>query len=125
MRFEFFLAKRFLAGQRFGIFRLVTTFIAIGGTALGVAALLVTLAVMDGFRIDIQEKILGTQPHIVITGPFESSLPYEPALANGLTSIPHVKAQAPYVSAQALIQSENKVTGIMLRGIVPPLEMQV
>ncbi len=125
MRFEFFLAKRFLVGQRYGVFRLVTTFIAIGGTALGVAALLVTLAVMDGFRMDIQEKILGTQPHIVITGPFESSLNYEPALATALLSVPHVKAQAPYVGAQALIQSENKVTGILLRGIVPSLETHV
>ena len=42
MRFELFLAKRFLMGQRYGVFRLVTTSIAIGGTALGVAALLVT-----------------------------------------------------------------------------------
>src|SRR5262252_6512484 len=116
MRFELFLAKRFLSGQRYGVFRLVTTFIAIGGTALGVAALLVTLAVMDGFRTDIQEKILGTQPHIVITGPFESSLTYEPALVNGIQTVPHLKAQAPYISAQALIQSDNKVTGIILRG---------
>ena len=38
MRFEFFMAKRFLVGQRFGVFRLVTTSIAIGGIALGVAA---------------------------------------------------------------------------------------
>ncbi len=125
MRFEFFLAKRFLAGQRYGVFRLVTTGIAIGGTALGVAALLVTLAVMDGFRTDIQEKILGTQPHIVITSPFDETLSYEPALANSLQTIPKVKAQAPYVSAQALLQSDKRVTGILLRGIVPDLETHV
>ena len=125
MRFEFFLAKRFLAGQRYGVFRLVTTAIAIGGTALGVAALLVTLAVMDGFRIDIQEKILGTQPHIVITSPFGAPLPYEPALAEALLSVPGVEAQAPYVSAQALLQSDHRVTGILLRGIVPDLESKV
>jgi len=125
MRFELFLAKRFLMGQRYGVFRLVTTIIAIGGTALGVAALLVTLAVMDGFRIDIQEKILGTQPHIVITSPFNANLPYEPALAEALKSIPGVQAQAPYVGAQALLQSENRVTGILLRGIIPDLEMHV
>ncbi len=125
MRFEFFLAKRFLVGQRYGVFRLVTTFIAVGGTALGVAALLVTLAVMDGFRTDIQEKILGTQPHIMITSPFEATLPYEPALANALQSVPSVKAQAPYVSAQALLQTDKKVTGILLRGIVPQLETHV
>src|SRR5262252_9089531 len=115
MRFELFLAKRFLSGQRYGVFRLVTTGIAIGGTALGVAALLVTLAVMDGFRTDIQEKILGTQPHIVITGAFESSLTYEPAVTAALQTIPHVKGQAPYVSAQALIESGTRVTGIMVR----------
>jgi lipoprotein-releasing system permease protein len=125
MRFEYFLAKRFLVGQRYGVFRLVTTFIAIGGTALGVAALLVTLAVMDGFRTDIQEKILGTQPHIVITSPFDATLPYEPALAEALQSVPGVTAQAPFVSAQALLQSDKKVTGILLRGVMPKQEMQV
>src|SRR5262245_27494489 len=98
MRFEYFLAKRFLVGQRYGVFRMVTTIIAVGGTALGVAALLVTLAVMDGFRTDIQEKILGTQPHIVITSPFEGTIPYEPALAEGLHSIRYVQASAPYVN---------------------------
>src|SRR5882672_2618889 len=103
MRFEIFLAKRFLSGQRYGVFRMVTTSIAIGGTALGVAALLVTLAVMDGFRMDIQEKILGTQPHIVITNPLASTLVYEPALAGALQTVPGVQAQAPYVSAQALL----------------------
>jgi len=125
MRFEFFLARRFLVGQRYGVFRLVTTFIAIGGTALGVAALLVTLAVMDGFRTDIQEKILGTQPHIVITSPFGATLPYEPALVTALQSISFIQAQAPYVSAQALLQSDNKVTGILLRGIIPVQESRV
>jgi lipoprotein-releasing system permease protein len=125
MRFEIFLAKRFLTGQRYGVFRLVTTSIAVGGTSLGVAALLVTLAVMDGFRTDIQEKILGTQPHIVITSPFDGTLSYEPALAGALQSIPGVQAQAPYVSAQALLQSDNKVTGIILRGVMPDQEKQV
>ena len=125
MRFELFLAKRFMMGQRYGVFRLVTTSIAIGGTALGVAALLVTLAVMDGFRIDIQEKILGTQPHIVITSPLNETLPYEPALAEALKTIPGVQAQSPYISAQALLQSDRRVTGIMLRGIIPDQETQV
>src|SRR5450631_876824 len=110
MGYEYFLAKRFLVGQRYGVFRLVTTSIAIGGTAIGVASLLVTLAVMDGFRTDIQDKILGTQPHIVITNPFDTTFLYEPALASALQSIPGVQAQAPYVSAQALLQSDRRVT---------------
>src|SRR5258708_10607316 len=115
MRFEFFLAKRFLAGQRFGVFRLITTIIAISGIALGVASLLVTLAVMDGFRTDIQEKILGTQPHVIVVNPFGTWVPMEPAALAGLTSIPHVLAAAPFINAQALLQSTTRVTGIMLR----------
>jgi lipoprotein-releasing system permease protein len=117
MRFEFFLAKRFLSGQRFGVFRLVTTLIAMGGTSLGVATLLVTLAVMDGFRTDIQEKILGTQPHIIVVNPFGAMIPIDPGLTGALATIRHVQATAPYISGQALIQSHGHVTGILLRGI--------
>src|SRR6185437_16793937 len=104
MRFEFFLAKRFLTGRRFGVFRTVTTTIAIGGTALGVAALLITLAVMDGFRTDIEDKILGTQPHIVVVNPFGSMIAEDPALPEKIEKIKHVNAAAPFISAQALLQ---------------------
>lgn len=125
MRFEFFLAKRFLMGQRYGVFRLVTTGIAVGGTAIGVAALLVTLAVMDGFRTDIQDKILGTQPHIVVSSPFGTPVPQEPIVTSTLLGLSDITAQAPFISAQALIQSDRRVTGIMLRGIEPRAELQV
>src|SRR5438309_4133330 len=125
MRFEYFLAKRFLVGQRYGVFRLVTTVIAIGGTALGVAALLVTLAVMDGFRTDIQEKILGTQPHIVVVHPFGMMLTNNPGILGKLKRVPHVQAAAPFINAQALLQTDTKVTGIMLRGVVPEQEQDV
>src|SRR3954469_10471906 len=105
MRFEFFLAKRFLAGQRFGVFRMVTTLIAIGGIALGVAALLITLAVMDGFRADIQDKILGTQPHLFLASPFGGMVPNDPNFPAKFRSEPHVKGAAPFLYGQALLQS--------------------
>jgi lipoprotein-releasing system permease protein len=125
MRFELFLARRFLTGQRFGVFRAITTGVAITGTALGVAALIITLAVMDGFRTDIQEKILGTQPHVVAQSPFGGSLPFLPMLSVQLSTAPHVLAAAPYISAQALIQTDSRVTGILLRGVDPALEPKV
>src|SRR6185295_5341349 len=98
MRFEFFLAKRFLAGHRFGVFRLVTTVIAIGGTALGVAALLITLAVMDGFRTDIQEKILGTQPHIVVVNPFGAFVTDNANELATLQTGPGITAASPFLN---------------------------
>src|SRR3954451_18720108 len=102
MRFEFFLAKRFLAGQRFGVFRMVTTIIAIGGIALGVAALLITLAVMDGFRTDIQEKILGTQPHVFLVSPSGGLIPNDARFPPRFKSVPHVQGAAPFLYGQAL-----------------------
>ncbi|MDR2860489.1 MAG: lipoprotein-releasing system transmembrane subunit LolC, partial [Elusimicrobiota bacterium] len=64
---EIFIAFRYLKARKNGFFSMLTTFIAIGGTTLGVAALIITLAVMSGFQTDIKSKILGVQPHIVIT----------------------------------------------------------
>lgn len=125
MRFELFLAKRFLVGQRFGVFRTVTSSIAIAGTALGVAALLVTLAVMDGFRTDIQEKILGTQPHLVIVSPVGTAIANDATLPFKIGAAPRVRASAPFIYGQALLQSGSSVTGIMVRGIVPSQENQV
>src|SRR5882672_9689097 len=125
MRFEYFLAKRFLVGQRYGVFRLVTTFIAIGGTALGVAALLITLAVMDGFRTDIQEKILGTQPHVFLENPFGGQMPNDPTFPEKFKTIAHVEGAAPFLYGQALLQAGSSVTGIMVRGIDPAQEAQV
>src|SRR5438552_6641622 len=122
MRFEFFMAKRFLVGQRFGVFRLITTLIAIGGIALGVAALLITLAVMDGFRSDIQEKILGTQPHLFVANPFGGMIPNDSHFLEKFRTVPHVQGAAPFLYGQALLQSGSSVTGIMLRGIHPPEE---
>src|SRR5260221_13410674 len=119
MRFEFFLAKRFLVGQRFGVFRAITTAIAIGGIALGVAALLITLAVMDGFRTDIQEKILGTQPHLFLVNPFGGLVQNDPRFIQQFKAVPHVEGAAPFLYVQALLQSCSSVTCIMLRVIVP------
>lgn len=125
MRFEFFLAKRFLVGQRFGVFRLITTVIAIGGIALGVATLLITLAVMDGFRTDIQEKILGTQPHVFVVSPLGGILTRDPGLQTKLKAVKHVEGAAPYLYGQALLQSGASVTGILIRGIDPTQEGSV
>lgn len=125
MRFEFFLAKRFLIGQRFGVFRLITTLIAIGGIALGVAALLITLAVMDGFRSDIQDKILGTQPHLYLANPFGGLIQNDPEFPKRLKSTPHVEGVAPFLNGQALLQAGSSVTGLMIRGIDPSQESTV
>jgi lipoprotein-releasing system permease protein len=63
---ELFIAVRYLKARKKGFFSILTTLIAIGGTTLGVAALIIALAVMSGFQNDIRNKILGVQPHIIV-----------------------------------------------------------
>jgi lipoprotein-releasing system permease protein len=64
---ELFIAIRYLKARKKGFFSVLTTLIAVGGSTLGVAALIVALAVMSGFQNDIRNKILGVQPHIIVT----------------------------------------------------------
>ena len=64
---ELFIAYRYIKARKKGFFAFLTTLIAIGGTTLGVCALVITLSVMTGFQQDIRTKILGIQPHIYLT----------------------------------------------------------
>jgi len=65
---ETFIALRYLSAKRKGLFSVVTTLIGVAGVALGVAALIVTLSIMDGFQTDIRRKIIDAQAHIVVYG---------------------------------------------------------
>ncbi len=117
MSIEFFIALRYLKARRRGVFTLLTTFIAVGGITLGVAALIITLAVMTGFQRDIREKILGIQPHIMITK--ESSIPFTEYAGVGkeIAKNKNVKAVSPYVMSQAILRHGQLSQGVLLKGI--------
>ena len=68
MRYELFIALRYLRSKRKGLFTTVTTFIGIAGVTIGVAALIVILSVMNGFQADIRKKIVGAQAHVTVYG---------------------------------------------------------
>ena len=74
MPFELFIALRYLRAKRKGIFAFVTTSIGVAGVTVGVAALITTLSVMNGFQTDIQKKIIGAQAHLTVYGPKAAEL---------------------------------------------------
>ncbi|MDR2191769.1 MAG: ABC transporter permease, partial [Endomicrobium sp.] len=119
MNVELFIAIRYLKARRKGFFSLLTTFIAVGGTTLGVAALVITLAIMSGFQTDIRDKILGIQPHIIITrvdgNPFTD---YEQTL-DKLKGDENAAQYSPFIYKQGLIRSlaSNGSTGIILKAV--------
>jgi lipoprotein-releasing system permease protein len=119
MSVEFFIAVRYLKARRKGLFSLITTFIAVGGTTLGVAALVITLAVMSGFQNDIRDKILGIQPHISITRIDGNPFTDYSALIDAVKENKSVKNCSPFIYKQGIIRglSSSASTGIILKAV--------
>ncbi|PCE34431.1 lipoprotein-releasing ABC transporter permease subunit [Burkholderia ubonensis] len=103
------------------------SFIAVAsmsGIALGVAALIIVLSVMNGFRSEVRDRMLAVLAHIEIFSP-TGAMPDWKLTADESLRNPSVRSAAPYVEAQALLTHGGKVTGVALRGIDPRLEPQV
>lgn len=98
--------------------------ISMAGIALGVAALIVVLSVMNGFQRDVRDRMLSVLAHIEIFSP-EGGLPDWQLTAKQALRNPQVLAAAPYVEAQALLTRNDAVSGVLLRGVVPDLEAHV
>jgi len=123
MTFEFYVARRYLLAERRGLLAFVTTAIGVAGVTIGVAALIATLSVMNGFQSDIQRKIIGAHSHLTITGDLgpEGLRRVQTALARA----PGVAATAPFVIGQAILSVRGRSMGIVFKGIDPGREMKV
>ncbi|MCD6327525.1 lipoprotein-releasing ABC transporter permease subunit [bacterium] len=122
------LALRYLRARRKQAFISIITVISVGGIALGVAALIIVLAVMTGFEQDLKTKILGTRAHIVLTRkPWEDSsqLLLSKDVMAKVREVDGVLGVAPFAFGQVMIRSPYRTQGIAIRGIDPMLEVQV
>jgi lipoprotein-releasing system permease protein len=114
---EFFIAFRYLKAKRKGFFSLITTFIAVGGTALGVAALVVTLAVMSGFQNDIRNKILGMQPHIVVAKIDGESFKDYLKIEDKIKANRDVLSVSPFIYRQGIIRSRDLSMSLIVKAV--------
>jgi lipoprotein-releasing system permease protein len=122
--YEFFIGLRYLQAKRKQTFISIITFFSIFGIMLGVMALIVVLAVMDGFGHEIRDKILGTNAHIVLNK-YGSGIRDYRDIIKQVKGVPGVVAAAPFVSAQVMLSSQEGVAGAFVRGIDPALERKV
>ncbi|MBR4508797.1 MAG: ABC transporter permease [Elusimicrobiaceae bacterium] len=120
MKFESFVAKRYLLSQSKGVFSLITTIIGILGVCVGVAALITTLAVMSGFQNDIKNKVIGAQAHIMIMGMMPDGRYQE--VQKTIENIKGIKATAPSIYGQAILNYQSQNQGVVLRGLDPVQE---
>jgi lipoprotein-releasing system permease protein len=114
--FEWMLSLRYLRARRKDGFISVIAFFSFLGIMLGVANLIVVMAVMNGFRQELLEKILGLNGHLLIQ-PLESPLTDWQAVAERVSKVQGVRLAAPIVEGQALASSPFNASGVLVRGI--------
>jgi lipoprotein-releasing system permease protein len=125
MRFELFVATRYLRAKRRQAFIGVITGISVLGVAAGVASLIVALAVNNGFRQDLQARLLGSTSHISLLRVESDGIRDWRPLLEKLSSQPHVVAAAPAIYEQVLISRGPRARGAVLKGMLPQYERKV
>ncbi len=125
MRFELFIASRYLRAKRRQAVIGVITGISIAGVAAGVASLVIALAINNGFRQDLQDRLLGSTSHINLLRVQSDGIKDWRPLMDRLTKEPHVVATAPAIYEQVLISRGPRARGAVLKGMIPAYERKV
>lgn len=116
MSYELFIGLRYLRAKRKQTFISANTFISVAGIFLGVAALIIVLAVMNGFEIELRDKILGINSHIVLME-YTGGMGNHERVMEELKSVDGVVASTPFIYGQAMLKNSGRVTGVVLRGM--------
>jgi len=125
MPFELFVALRYLKSKRKVGFISIITVISVAGVAIGVAALIIVLSVMNGFESEVRSRFIGINTHVKVRTFHHRGMETREAVMHQLEGLPHIVAMSPYIDNQGLILSKEKTTGIMVRGIEPETAVDV
>src|SRR5947209_8466671 len=126
MRFELFIASRYLRAKRRQAVIGVITLISVIGVAAGVASLIVALAITNGFRQDLQNQLLGSTSHInLVQATQHEGISDWNNLMTRLEKQPHVIAAAPTIYEQAMASRGARASGVVLKGVLPKYENKV
>ncbi|MEO5344836.1 MAG: lipoprotein-releasing ABC transporter permease subunit [Magnetococcus sp. YQC-9] len=123
-RYEWWIGLRYLRAKRSEFFISVITFLSMGGVVLGVAALITVLAVMTGFREELQRQILGVTSHVTVRATAGNLEDAEPLIAR-IRHQSGVVGIAPYTLHQGMLSANGQAFGVVLRGMDPEREKQV
>lgn len=116
MSFEWFISLRYLRAKRKQTFISVISFISIFGVMLGVAALILVLAVMTGFTNGVRQQILGNVPHVLVQR-FGEGISEQQKLVEAARKLPQVVSVTPYVSREAMLLSRGNVAAVSVKGV--------
>lgn len=125
MRFELFIAARYLRAKRRQALVGLVTVISILGVAAGVASLIIALAINNGFRQDLQDRLLGSTSHVNLLRVESDGIRDWQNLLQHLSQQPHVVAAAPAIYEQVLVSRGPRARGAVLKGMIPSEERRV
>jgi lipoprotein-releasing system permease protein len=125
MRFEFFIAARYLKAKRRQAVIGVVTLISVVGVAAGVASLIVALAITNGMRRDLEARLLGSTAHVDLMRIAADGIRDWRPLLERLRKLPHVTAAAPGLYGQVLISHGARSGGGLIKGVIPSEEETV
>lgn len=121
---EVFIGLRYTRAKRKSHFVSFIAFISIAGVSLGVFALIVVLSVMNGFGNELRNRTLSMTSHATVTG-LNGYLSDWRQISKKATKQPNVEAAAPYIAKEVMLTNGRRVSGSLVRGIVPELEKNV
>ena len=119
MRFESFVALRYLFSRRKQTFIYIISLMSILGVGLGVGALVVVLGVYNGLTTDMRDKILGANAHAIVMAHTPNAFEHVPDIAERAGKAPHITGATPFIYSEVMLSSGRGVKGIILRGIDP------
>jgi lipoprotein-releasing system permease protein len=117
---EAYIAFRYLRSKRRSRLLSLISVLAVGGVGLGVAALIVVLAVLAGFETNFKEKLLGLQAHVTVYKPASNIADWDRAVA-AIRRVPGVASVQPIATGQVMAASSDGATGVILMGIDPEI----
>jgi lipoprotein-releasing system permease protein len=124
VRYEILVGLRYTRAKRCNHFISFISAISMAGIALGVAALIVVLSVMNGFQKELRTRILGVASHVQISGANNQLADWQ-SVAKLALEDKRVKGAAPFVNAQGMLAAGQAVRGSVVRGIIPEREAEV
>ncbi len=125
MRFELFLAARYLKAKRRQAVVGVVTTISIAGVAAGVAALVIALAITNGMKRDLQDRLLGSSAHVQLMRVKADGIRDWRPLLDRVRRLPHVTAAAPGIYEQVMVSRGPRAGFALVSGIIPSEERTV
>jgi lipoprotein-releasing system permease protein len=115
--FEIAVGLRYIKAKRKQAFISVISAFSVLGVMLGVMTLIIVLGVMNGFEKDLKEKILGTVSHLVVMSHSSRTVTEWPRIMDRISVFDGVEATTPYIYGQAMLSTNGRVRGVIVRGI--------